>query len=72
MVANAAAVLSSPLGTLALVAWSLSFFYHFLNGIRHLFWDAGYGFELDTVNKSGTAVLAGTAILTVITRLAAF
>ena len=33
-----------------------AFCYHLLNGIRHLFWDAGYGFELPAARKSGWAV----------------
>ena len=58
--------LGSWLGLLLLVGWSASLFYHLLNGIRHLFWDAGYGFELKTVRASGLAVLAGTAALTLL------
>lgn len=47
-----------------LMAWTLAFFYHFLNGMRHLFWDAGHGFELDVVTRSGGIVLVGTPVLT--------
>ena len=47
---------------LAGYTWALS--YHLCNGIRHLFWDAGYGFELTTVYRSGWAILAGSVILT--------
>ncbi len=65
-------LITSWIGGLILLGSLVAFWFHFCNGVRHLFWDAGYGFELDTVNKSGTAVLAGTAILTVITLLAAF
>jgi succinate dehydrogenase / fumarate reductase cytochrome b subunit len=36
-----------------------------LNGIRHLFWDIGKGFEVKTVNKSGIIVLLGAVALTV-------
>jgi succinate dehydrogenase / fumarate reductase, cytochrome b subunit len=64
--AAAAAVLASPLGTLALIAWSLSFFYHFLNGIRHLFWDAGHGFELKVARQTGWATFIGAIVLTAI------
>jgi succinate dehydrogenase / fumarate reductase, cytochrome b subunit len=62
--ADAEAVLSTPLATLALIAWSLSFFYHFLNGIRHLFWDAGHGFELKVARQSGWAAFIGAIVLT--------
>jgi succinate dehydrogenase / fumarate reductase cytochrome b subunit len=55
----------SIIGRILLFGWSVAFFYHLLNGIRHLAWDAGFGFELPTAYKSGYAVLIGTALLTV-------
>src|SRR5580765_5677404 len=39
-------ILASPIGVLLLFLWSAAFFYHLCNGIRHLAWDAGRGFEL--------------------------
>ncbi len=51
-------------GRLLLLGWSVALFYHLLNGIRHLFWDAGYGFDLVTAERSAYAVLIGTACLT--------
>lgn len=56
--------LGGPLGLFLLFGWSASLFYHLCNGIRHLFWDAGYGFELAQVQASGWAVVAGTVLLT--------
>ena len=49
-------VARSPLGLLVLFgfAWSLTF--HLLNGIRHLAWDLGYGFNKHTATKTGTLV----------------
>jgi len=44
------------------ITWSFS--YHLFNGIRHLFWDLGYGYELKTANLSGLAVLALSFLLT--------
>jgi succinate dehydrogenase / fumarate reductase cytochrome b subunit len=64
------AFLASPIGVLLLFLWSVAFFYHLCNGIRHLAWDAGYGFELRTAYASGYAVLAATAVLTVLAWLA--
>lgn len=58
--------LDSWFGRLLLLGWSVALFYHLLNGIRHLFWDAGYGFDLVIAEKSGYAVLFGTACLTVL------
>ena len=39
--------------------------YHTLNGVRHLVWDAGYGFKLKHLYMSGYAVVALTALGTV-------
>ena len=55
-----------------LFGWSVAFFYHLCNGIRHLAWDAGYGFEIGTAARSGYAVLAATVLLTAITWLYVF
>lgn len=54
----------SFLGRLLLFGWTVALFYHLCNGIRHLFWDAGYGFELDEVYRSGWTVLVATGVLT--------
>jgi succinate dehydrogenase / fumarate reductase, cytochrome b subunit len=64
--AQAQTVLGSKLGQLLLFLWSWALFYHLCNGIRHLFWDAGYGFEIPTVYKSGKAVLITSVVLTVL------
>lgn len=58
--------LGSWLGRLLLFAWTFSFFFHLCNGVRHLFWDAGVGFELRTVQASGMAVVAASIALTII------
>jgi len=60
------ALLGTVIGRIFLFAWTLTLFYHLCNGIRHLFWDAGKGFELHQVNRSGWMVLASTLILTLI------
>jgi succinate dehydrogenase / fumarate reductase cytochrome b subunit len=44
------------------LTWALS--YHFLNGLRHLWWDMGNGFELDQVTRSGQIVLFGSLLMT--------
>ena len=63
--AAAADMLGSGLVRLLLMAISFSFFYHLCNGIRHLFWDAGYGFEIRQVYASGWTVVAFSLALTV-------
>ena len=66
------ACLGSIPGQLFLLACTVSFFYHWCNGIRHLFWDAGKGLELKTAYLSGYGVLAGTGVLTVTTWIIAY
>jgi len=61
---SAQSVLGSMLGQLMLFLWTWALFYHFANGIRHLFWDAGYGFELEQATKSGWWVVWSSIILT--------
>ena len=43
-----------------------AFFYHLCNGIRHLWWDSGRGFEIAQVNRSGWIVLGSAAALTLL------
>lgn len=63
--------MSSFLGILILFGLTASAWYHTLAGLRHLVWDAGFGFEIPTVYKTGRAVLIGTGVLTVLTWLLA-
>jgi succinate dehydrogenase / fumarate reductase cytochrome b subunit len=56
--------LASWFGLVLLLGWTFSLFFHLCNGIRHLFWDAGYGFELAAIYASGWAVMAISAGLT--------
>ena len=58
--------LGSWIGYVILFGFSYALMYHLCNGVRHLFWDAGRGFELPTVYKTGWAVVIGSAALTVI------
>ena len=66
MFAATHAFIASPIGIVLLFLWSVAFFYHLCNGIRHLAWDAGYSFEIQQANRSSYAVLAATALLTVL------
>ncbi len=56
-------------GRLILVAFIFSLYLHMCNGIRHLFWDTGYGFEIKTYHFSAYLVIIVSAVLTVITCL---
>jgi succinate dehydrogenase / fumarate reductase cytochrome b subunit len=55
--------LASPLAQCVLFGTAFSFCYHLLNGVRHLFFDMGHGFELATARKSGWAVAVGAVVL---------
>lgn len=61
----AARVFASPVGVLALVGWTFAFLYHLLNGVRHLFWDVGFGFERTQRHASGWFAVLGAIGLTV-------
>ena len=52
------AALANPLGQLALFALTVSLFYHLANGVRHLVWDAGEGFDPRTADMTGAAAMA--------------
>ena len=61
------ACLASPLGMIVLFGFSCAFYYHLCNGIRHLVWDAGRGFELPTVHRSNKLVILSALVLTAVT-----
>jgi len=61
------ACLASPFGLIVLFGFSLAFYYHLCNGVRHLVWDTGRGFELPTVARSNLLVILGTVVLTAVT-----
>jgi succinate dehydrogenase cytochrome b subunit len=70
--AVAQAFLGSWLGVLLLIGWTFAFFYHLCNGIRHLVWDSGHGFELGSAYASGWTVLGASAALSLIALIAGF
>ena len=57
----------STLGLLLLFGWSIAFYYHLANGIRHLCWDSGKLFKLKNAYAAGYVVLLFTAAMTAIT-----
>ena len=64
---RAQSFVGSFLGRLLLFGWTIGLFFHLCNGIRHLFWDIGLGFELDDVYRSGWTVVVATAVLSLVT-----
>ena len=59
-------IVGSPVGLFLLFGFSLALVYHLLNGIRHLMWDAGRGYDIPEVYKSGYTVAALTVVFTVL------
>lgn len=58
-------LLIHPLGRLVMLGFTWALVYHFLNGIRHLAWDAGWGFDIPTMTKTGWSVVVLSVIVTV-------
>ena len=58
--------IGSWIGLFVLFGWTASLFYHFFNGIRHLAWDAGYGFSLEQTHKSGWLTVIATVVTTLL------
>jgi succinate dehydrogenase / fumarate reductase cytochrome b subunit len=62
----AQAIAGSWFGYLCLAGWSFCLFYHLANGIRHLVWDMGYGFEISQFYASGYFTVIVAVGLTVV------
>ena len=58
--------LKSFIGRFILIGFTWSISYHLLSGIRHFFWDLGYGYEIKTANISGVMVIVSSLLLTVL------
>ena len=54
-------------GQVFLFGLLFALYLHFCNGIRHLFWDAGYGFELETAELTAKAAIVLAVVLTLAT-----
>ena len=65
-------LIASWIGQLCLLGWTFALFYHLLNGLRHLAWDAGWGFELDAARLSGLAVAGAAVALTILVWIAGY
>jgi len=63
--AIARVITSHFLGQIALFFFTVALFYHGCNGVRHLFWDSGRGYDMSSVYKSGWAVVIASFILSI-------
>ncbi len=70
--ARVQAFLHSWLGLFLLFGWSIALFYHLFGGVRHLAWDAGWGYELPQMRATGWAVVIATAVASVLTWVVGF
>lgn len=52
-------------GRFVLFGFTLALMFHAVNGVRHLFWDMGYGFEVPTANKTGIAAYVIAVLATI-------
>ena len=59
-------IINSFFGKFILIGFTWSMNFHLLSGIRHLFLDLGYGFEIKTANISGIIVIISSLVLTII------
>jgi succinate dehydrogenase / fumarate reductase cytochrome b subunit len=61
---NVAALVGSGWFKPLLVGWTFCFFYHLANGVRHLAWDAGYGFDKNQIRTTGITVIVVSLLAT--------
>lgn len=65
-------LLGTGIGKALMLGWTFSLFFHLCNGVRHLVWDSGRGFELRTIYASGWTVVVVSMLLTVLAWVASF
>jgi len=63
--AGFSALAGSIIGRIVLIGLTLAVFYHLCNGLRHLVWDAGYGFQPRTATNSAWLVIVVAILATV-------
>ena len=59
-------IAGSIVGKLALIGLTLCASYHLCNGLRHLAWDAGFGFKPQTASGTAWLVIAIAVIATLL------
>lgn len=62
-------LMTSMFGDLVMFAALWAVCYHFLSGLRHLYWDTGRGLEVDVAEKMAMGVIVGSGVLTVLIAL---
>ena len=64
--ATAQMLLGSWIGRLLLFGWSWALFFHLCNGIRHMAWDAGWGFAIPAIDATGWIVMVASVLMTLV------
>ena len=59
-------IFNSTFGKFLIISLCWTFSFHILNELRHLIWDAGYGFDLKVAKITGIVALAGSFVLTIL------
>src|ERR1700722_6148366 len=59
------AIARHPVAQIVLFGFVWSLAYHLLNGIRHLAWDVGLGFDIRTADRTAVAVIALSLLLAI-------
>ena len=63
--------MGSFVGVILLFGLTAVVWYHTLAGLRHLWWDAGYGYDIPTTYRTGWITIIGTGVMTVLTWIVA-
>ena len=59
-------ILNSGFGKFLTISLCWTFSFHILNELRHLIWDAGYGFDLKISKITGIIAFVGSFVLTIL------
>ena len=59
-------ILNSGFGKFLTISLCWTFSFHILNELRHLIWDAGYGFDLKISKITGIIAFIGSFVLTIL------
>jgi succinate dehydrogenase / fumarate reductase, cytochrome b subunit len=65
-------LVTSWIGGLILLVCLAMLWFHSCNGVRHLLWDIGHGYEKPMVRKTGFVMLAVAGAMTLITWIVAY
>ena len=65
-------ILGSWFGRLVLFGMTFALYYHLANGLRHMAWDLGYGFDMPTLKITGAIVVVFSGGMTILTFAAAY